>query len=178
MREYCFLPHPPSFLILVLCPPLFLFRSQMDIGGKYTKCKVTFTCCAAGRIDNSEIPPSRCLSPSHSLWRRLRYRTFLIREGRWKEAYKELKSTTNFGICPLLLAKHLLPQTTKQPRQANLAEKLGREGECGVKEISLIGLPDFSTQCERLLYVFPQASSAICQLLEIIKQRAHFSPSI
>lgn len=97
----------------VCCVFLSSFRSQMDIGGKYTKCKVTFTCCAAGRVDNSEIPPSGCPSPSYALWRKLRCQASYAGAGRWQEAYRKLRSTINFVLCPLNACKVSL--TPKPP---------------------------------------------------------------
>lgn len=123
MRGYCFLPQLPPFLILALCLSLFFsFCSRMDIGGKYTKYKVTFACCASGRIDNSERPPSRCLSPSHSLWWKPGCHISLIREARWKAASKKLRGTMNFIICPLFTYKlsFTTNHQTAQDKQTSL----------------------------------------------------------
>ena len=153
----------------------------MDIGGKYTKYKVTFTCCAAGRIDNSERPPSRCLSPSHSLWWKPGCRISLIREARWKAASRKLRGTMNFIICLLFTCK--ISFTTNH-QTANISKLPWGIGEGR----GVWGGERKSHQFTRLFYavlipgVFIQPTDfpstlvqVVCPLLEIIKQRAHLS---
>ena len=160
---------------------LFSFCSQMDIGGKYTEHKVTVPCCAAGGIDNSERPPSRGLSSSHSLWWKPGCHISLIREARWKAASKKLRSTVNFVICLLVTCKISFATSHQTARISKLPWGVG-EGR------GVWGGERKSHQFTRLFYaalipgVFIQPADfpstllqVVCPLLEIIKQRAHLS---
>lgn len=148
----------------------FLFCSQMDIGGKYTKCKVTFTCCAAVRIDNSELLLSRCLSPSRFVQRKLRYPTFLI----GKEASEKLKSTPSLVIHPVIAFKISLPQASKLPGQTNLLDERGG-GAGGGGEGNLSSSIYQTSLCSVNSRRVSQPVSFLRSLLEIIKPRTHLS---
>lgn len=69
-----------------------------------------------------------CLSPSHSLWRKLRCHLFLIEEGRWQEAYKKLKSTVNFVICPLIACEISFTANHQTGRMNQLPWWVGERG--------------------------------------------------